>query len=399
MCLSIQERLIRSLSRLERDYRAVTAHRKSLRVALNQPGLTLAVRTSRKREIDHASTRLDDLKDLMFVYRLVGDAIAYVYLDRYDIKPMAFKEGSGFLTGKSGLRLELACLRLILRRGHIAILNDLTNCLRYADLTVPAVGRQPAFFEIKSRKTRYPRDDRQLERLKDIADYLGMDKPIPLYGYQDQKFHRRSLIHRGVYRLANINRLMDRTRKKGWARAEVEPGLYYLVFRDRVDPETLFAPITKNVKGPIAMLLSECREAWPSYYPLLFSLRNPEDILDVVFGRVYVWAVISFEEIRYQFEAMGVAVELQPTDSQWMLELTHDYNGEPATSKIGIHLMHRLIAEFASLKWLLRELSVLPDIPTLRDGSAQNDSAAVLSKSDLETRGPDGGAAASSTAS
>ena len=163
--MSIQERLIASISRLERDFRAVTARRKSLRVALNQPGLKVAVRTSRKREIDRASARLDDLKELMFVYRLVGDAIAYIYLDRYDIKPLAFKEGPGFLTGKSGLRWSwLASLGA--PKGHIAILNDLTNCLRYADLTVPAARGQPAFFEMKSRKTRYPRDDRQFEKLK-----------------------------------------------------------------------------------------------------------------------------------------------------------------------------------------------------------------------------------------
>lgn len=389
LCLSIQERLIASISRLERDFRAVTARRKSLRVALNQPGLKVAVRTSRKREIDRASARLDDLKELMFVYRLVGDAIAYIYLDRYDIKPLAFKEGPGFLTGKSGLRLELACLRWVLRKGHIAILNDLTNCLRYADLTVPAARGQPAFFEIKSRKTRYPRDDRQFEKLKEIADYLGIDKPIPLYGYQDQKFHRRSLTQHGVYRLSDINRLMDRTRRSGWARAEVEPGLHYLAFRGRVDPEILLGPITKAVTRPIAMLLSECREAWPSYFPLIFSLRNPEDFLDVVFGRVYVWAVISFEEIRRQLEAVGVAVELEPEDSEWMLKLTHDYNGEPAISKIGTHLMHRLVAEFASLKWLVHELSVLPEIPALEDGGAQDGTATLGSTIDLEERGTD----------
>ena len=356
-------------------------------MALNQSGLNVAVRTSLKREIDQASARLDHLKELMFVYRMVGDAIAYIYLDRYDIKPFAFKEGPGFLTGKSGLRLELACLRLILRKGHIAILNDLTNCLRYADLTVPAIRGQPVFFEMKSRKTRYPRDDRQFEKMKDIADYLGMDKPIPLYGYQDQKFHRRSLTRRGVYRLSAINRLMDQTRSKGWARAEVEPGLYYLVFRDEVDPEILFAPITKTVTKPVAMLLSECREAWASYFPLIFSLRKPENFLDVVFGRVYVWAVISFEEIRRQLEAAGVTVELEPEDSQWMLKLTHDLNGEPATSKIGTHFMHRLVAEFASLKWLLHELSVLPEIPASEDSSGQDGTAPPGSTTDLERFG------------
>ena len=121
----------------------------------------------------------------------------------------------------------------------------------------------------------------------------------------------------------------------------------------------------------------------------LAAQENPDDLLDVVFGRVYVWAVISFEEIRRQLEAVGVAVELEPEDSEWMLKLTHDYNGEPAISKIGTHLMHRLVAEFASLKWLVHELSVLPEMPALEDGGAQDGTAALGSTIDLEERGTD----------
>jgi hypothetical protein len=113
LCLSIQERLIASIRRLERDFRKTSGLRKSLRVSLNQAGLSAQTRTLGSQEVERLSERLDDLRDLMFVFRLIGDAIAYTYLDRYDIKPLAFKDSPGFLTHKSGLRLELYCLRAV----------------------------------------------------------------------------------------------------------------------------------------------------------------------------------------------------------------------------------------------------------------------------------------------
>jgi hypothetical protein len=137
LCLAVQERLIARIRRLERRYRAKTRVLRVLRTSLNTGGLSKATRQEGKLAIGQLSELLEDLRDLMFVYRMVGDAIAHIYLDRYDIKPLAIKESPGFLTKKKGLRLELYLLRAALRRGHIAVLNDLTNCLRYADVTLP----------------------------------------------------------------------------------------------------------------------------------------------------------------------------------------------------------------------------------------------------------------------
>jgi hypothetical protein len=65
--------------------------------------------------------------------RTLVDALAFLFLPKWDMKPLAWKESPGFISGKRGLRLELQLLRIIaIRSRHVAILNDLTHCLRYA---------------------------------------------------------------------------------------------------------------------------------------------------------------------------------------------------------------------------------------------------------------------------
>ena len=52
------------------------------------------------------------------------------------MKPLAFEDSPGFLYRKAELEVELRFLRQLERHGFIAILNDLTNDLRYGDVTV-----------------------------------------------------------------------------------------------------------------------------------------------------------------------------------------------------------------------------------------------------------------------
>ena len=64
------------------------------------------------------------------------------YFDKWDIKPQSFKEPPGFVSEKAGLNFELRILRLVFSSGHVEILNDLTNCLRYGDVSILARGRK-----------------------------------------------------------------------------------------------------------------------------------------------------------------------------------------------------------------------------------------------------------------
>jgi hypothetical protein len=379
LCLIIQERLIVSIRRLERRYRSKTLVLKVSRTALNISGLSKAARQEGKLNIDQLCKLLEGLRDLMFIYRMVGDAIAYIYLDRYDIKPLSIKESPGFLTKKKGLRLELYFVRTALRRGRVAILNDLTNCLRYADITLPKKNGKADFAEVKSGKLRFPRDERQIEKLKEMADYLGIDKPISLYGYTDQKFRRVSLVRHPTEHVTEINSLLRRSRRSGVARKEVEAGLHYLVFRQGVtDPEMILGPLEGKIDRPSLLMLTTAREYWPSYYSLMLSCRNPDDLLDIVFGEAFIWVVLSFGEVERQLQARGIRVENEPEGSDFQLTLTHGPPHEGAVSKIGTHFLFRLVTEFVSLAWLIDEIATIPDRLALEEDDANSSNEEIL---------------------
>jgi hypothetical protein len=223
----------------------------------------------------------------------------------------------------------------------------------------------PHFMEMKdrqSRNTMYPRDKRQIKALNEMADYLREDKPISLYGCE-QKFHRQSVTREPVHRLAAINRLLRRLETSPILCSEVEEGLYYLVFTSAADSEAVIEVIQRagaRIKDSMLFRLSGCRNKWPSYFPLVFSLRNPKHWLDIVFDRTFVWAIVSVSTLKAAFAAHGVVAEVEPEESEWALTLTHTVEGEVATSEVGAHFMFRPVTEFVSLQWLAEQLAILP---------------------------------------
>jgi hypothetical protein len=69
--------------------------------------------------------------------------------DRYDLKPLAFKQSPGSLRGKIGRRKELYILHALLNQNLRVILCDLTNVLRYGDICAEKF-KLPLPLEIKS---------------------------------------------------------------------------------------------------------------------------------------------------------------------------------------------------------------------------------------------------------
>jgi hypothetical protein len=80
------------------------------------------------------------------VLRSIGDAIAFIYGNRWDIKQMVMKEESGFITGKRGTRLERKILRKAFEIGATVVMNDLTHTLRHGDARRCASSSPPMVF-------------------------------------------------------------------------------------------------------------------------------------------------------------------------------------------------------------------------------------------------------------
>lgn len=85
--------------------------------------------------------------------RYFGDAIAFTYIDRWDIKPMSMGNTAGFISGKSGFRLEKQILKGFSEERVPALLADLSNRLRHGDVYCFAPDRLPFILEAKKTKS------------------------------------------------------------------------------------------------------------------------------------------------------------------------------------------------------------------------------------------------------
>src|SRR5215213_9814528 len=137
LCLEIQETLIKKLSYLEKRINNLKEqsgdHKRNLRGGSGR--ISKAEAAKIKASIKDNHYKIDVYQYLQRIYKSVGDGLAFTYINKWDIKPLAFKESPGAISGKSGGKFERQVFKSAFHSGHIAILNDLTNCLRYGDIT------------------------------------------------------------------------------------------------------------------------------------------------------------------------------------------------------------------------------------------------------------------------
>lgn len=138
-CLDVQETLIRKITYIESRIRDRKEAIKKLKNQMGKSEIRLSKEEARKTKdkIENYHYQIDRYQDLATVYRNVGDALAFSYIDKWNIKPLAIKEAPGSLSRKKGSRLERKILRRAFALGRIVLLYNITNCLRFGDITVP----------------------------------------------------------------------------------------------------------------------------------------------------------------------------------------------------------------------------------------------------------------------
>lgn len=151
-CLEVQEILIKKISYTEKRIRISKNEIKVLKLSLRQKNNQLTKDEAKiiKQQIQKLQSLISDYQSLQKYFRSIGDAIAFCYINSIPVKPLAAKEPPVSLSGKKGSRMERMIMRNLFAQGQVVILNDLTNCLRYGDLTIP-IGDRIMVVEVKSK--------------------------------------------------------------------------------------------------------------------------------------------------------------------------------------------------------------------------------------------------------
>jgi hypothetical protein len=356
-CLELQNALFNHIVAAERR---IGVHRKNIRETKSRitKALGKIVAKQLQNNVERWQSRVEDHQQTLHILRCIGDGLAFLHLDKWDIKPMAFKEAPGFISGKSGTSLERGILQQVFDGGGVAIQNDLTNCLRYGDITIPHEG----FFKIveaKSGQIARARDERQLKSLVKITEYLIQDKADGVYGIPDT-VHRQAVEGSEISRRDAMNDLIKRSYAEGSVSDKVEDGLYYLVAVDSNFSE--LEALTAQVKSALAWTVNDLKFKNVGYYPFTLSIEDPIHLYDFYTGGFMLAVVVDLAVVRSRFAAAGWRMTYIVNDADpWMMKLEADEQSEEKPNEIRVsrHFWHRLAAEFVGLDWLIAQ-SMLP---------------------------------------
>lgn len=358
LCLEIQETLINRITYVERKIRTLRGKIRSCKQRLRTAHpvrLSKDEAREQKGAIEYYHYLIGRYEYLLEIFREVGDGIAFTYIDKWDIKPMAYKESAGFLSGKKGARLERKMLRGAFGMGIIVILNDLTNCLRYSDITVPRSDGKFMLLEAKSGGKRRldERGKRQLEKARNITNYLDTDLTQSLYG-KEGMVGRAATKSKEVNHRDRLNEIVREALKEGVSWAEVEEGVFYHT-STRFEEASLNCIAEKCERQPIIELLNVMDNT--AYYPFTLSIRNPEALYEFYKGRLNILVMVNANVMRRKCSAKGFDIEFL-ADEDWMFQLRRpiDIENGDGGIRVGRHIFGRVFAEFLSLDWFLNEM-------------------------------------------
>jgi hypothetical protein len=358
LCFSIQEKLIDRIRSIEYRIRVAKKEIAVLRDSIKNDRLSREQVQKLRYIIKRRDLRKFSYDQLLLVFRDIGDSIAFIYLDKWDIKPLCMsKEPAGFISGKRGLRQELLRFRSYQRENKPAIFNDITNSLRHGDITVPTHG-VPIIIEVKSGKSsrNNKRAQRQFNRINKISQYLVSNNGEAIYPeLEGVAMQRRDLGKKERDHQKKLSSLMKEAISSGRnIMRKIEDGLYYhIAVTDFSTIEEDMKKLPADAKWVCHIVNSE-KQVKQAYYPFTLSINEPEALFQFYDGNIWITIFIDINIIEREFSAKGFIVKFLQDDINFLDLDSPDANLRHA--KISLHFFGRVFAEFLSLRWMLEEI-------------------------------------------
>jgi hypothetical protein len=354
---SVRELNLLVLKEVLRDEQALLRHREAqrtlnmqLKTGRGSKEASAVIRTRLKRITGYIAARQDQI----FIWKCFGDALAYVYLDRFSIKHAFFetdqlgiKQDAGIISGKEGLQQETNLVLETIDHGMPAVLCDITNVLRYGDLCL-LVGSDPLLFEVKSSPKLNQRGNRQLAKLQRLHSFLGTDSASDFRGFKGTA----KRVELDVPPRDNLNALNDciaHAKRDGQCVVQPEPGVTYAAIYDKPDFDAIFSKLVGKANAVFTLNYAKNARAWAPYVPFVTSIRDEEYLLDFVEGRLFLIVVIDAQVLCDMMSGDEWVVRFRP-DHAYVIQFLH----RPSKAFAGLsgQFFARAGYEFASLAWI-----------------------------------------------
>lgn len=315
-----------------------------------------------KSRIKRISIEIATNHKLIWIYREVGDGIAFIYIDGFDLKPLAFKQSPGFISGKKGTRLERKVLRNTkVKSEYVLLMNDLTNCLRYGDFTLATNQTIVKILELKSGKKRKiisEHDHRQLLNANKMLAFLHSNEIDELYGKKGKVI--RGDAHKEIVRNTGIiNSLIDDSKNKGCAFIVPESGLLYIVAKD-LNFENAFKSVNRNDEWMFDFI-NEYKFKNTGHYPFTLLIENPENLFDFYNGNFHIIVGMNFSFLKTELAKKGqIYSDVTETDLATVDGIEHyiffvtDSSG--ICTGFSDFFVRRVFVEFVGFDWFKNEV-------------------------------------------
>ena len=347
LLLKLQLAILTSLRTTERNLQRNQTQAFTLKQRLRTQRLPKEDAGEIKVLIRECRERVDHHRWLLTVWRAFGDGIAFLYLDKWAVKPLLYNLGNpdekspaGSIRGKLGLQNEIRILKVFLERGIPAVLNDITNCIRHGDICLLG-GSDPFLVEVKSSKNTNTRTDRQIANIQSIHEYHRTDLAQNVRGVPE--IMRVALSRHEVHYQALLNKGIETALTTKYCSFEPEAGMRLVVLAS--GSKKVLDQAFSGFRISTLQFWNEAKNEghWGVYYPYVLSIRSLDNLYAFLSGQVYVTVAYDFEAIRKVAKRYSLA--LTTTDDQvWPIQLEWLGSAQPelAYVRLSSHFLGRM---------------------------------------------------------
>jgi len=344
----LQKLLLHEVTRAEEKIRQLKSELRKI---------TGAKDSAKVKRLGYLNNRIDGFRQCAYIWRCFGDAIAFLYLDRFSLKQCFYstetpnpKQDAGFILGKEGLANELLLLKSALEHSVPAILVDLTNTIRHGDVCLLG-GGDPCLIEAKLSKKMNRRGKRQKRSLEKLHTFYETDKCAGLRGIPEVQ--RRSHKTPEQTHIDVINECIREAMNGGHAIRQPEHGLYYFVATEKGPnlEECLKTLKPKNAFWTFFLNEHKANRTWAPYSPFTLSIDDSDHLWNFIRGNLFIYVFVEFDALRKIALDEGCEATVDPDDGEYPLRIQTPEGGPLCISS---NMLARIGLEFMSPGWIVR---------------------------------------------
>ena len=293
----------------------------------------------------------------IYYWKAFGDAIAFLYNDRFALKHVYYnthnlnvRQDAGFISGAKGFEQEFIILKTLLDRGCPGVLCELTNTIRYGDICL-LIDNDPKVIEVKSSKTKDRRQARQKRKMQTLREFYETDISHGLRGLPT--VHRLSVKNSPKSFEAELNQCIDESYKEGYALKSPEPGVCYVAISRKVEVKDVFEQVNLVEPWVFSLTGAKMNRDWSPYYPFTLLIRSEHALYDFMMGRLHLIVFLDVAVMKDLIRSKGWTPRLEEGSPYPLWAIKNGANEEQAG--FSQHFLARAAMETVSLRWVVEE--------------------------------------------